>query len=259
MQQQREHVSRNAVQGSLGEVSIDRLLEICRDQMLTGRIDVDASGGAGRIELRAGVVDRVEHAGQSDAGALARLRQLTDGSYQVTQRLPNLSGALGAAAAFEGESSELSLIDLMRHCEENGLTCHVEIINDYDRAELHFRGGMIVAVMWNGSPDEEKIVDIVRWRSARYRVTAPPLEITGQPVRRRAPTEPFVIDHLRARPRGGSICELDLVDDEPAEAPPPAPSRFDRTRLGLAARLRTLSAWLESEAPARLLARVRGR
>lgn len=261
MQQYDDHVSRNAVRGSLGEVSIDRLLEICRDEMLTGRIDVDSGGGAGSIELRAGVIDRVEHAGNSDDGALARLRQLTDGSYQVTQRLPQLNGALGTAASFDGNSADLSLVDLMRHCEENALTCCVAVVHDYDRAELHFRAGMIVDVIFNGESDEESIVDIVRWRDARYRVTAPPLEITGRPVRRRAPTEPFVIDHLKSRPRrSGSICELTVADDD-FELPPPPPAprgRVWRAREGLARRLRAASDWLESDALDRIYQRLVG-
>ena len=202
MRTQPAHVSSNAVQGSLGDVTVGRLLDVCRDQLLTGRVDIHCRRGRGHVELRAGVVHEAVFCGHRGDAAIERMRELGEGRYTIAQRLPGLDGSLGSAASFQGEVTALSLVELMRHCEENALTCNVTIIHEFDRAQIVYRAGEITRVSYNGVPDEDKIVDLVRLRDGRFLVSAPPLEIgvRAAPVVRRAPTEPFRIEHLAQRP-----------------------------------------------------------
>ncbi len=197
------HVSRNTVQGSLQDASIPRLLESCRKSLVNGRIEVEDGPRHGFIELRAGAVERAGFDDLSGPAALERLRALHQGSYEISQRLPDLDGQLGTAAAFRGELTEVSLIELMRHCEDNALTCSLILIHEFDRGEIEYVDGDIVRVKLNGEVDEDRIVDMVRLRDARFLVKAPPLPlgVFGWPVIRRDPTEPFQIGHLAARPR----------------------------------------------------------
>ncbi len=221
--------------------------------MLTGKIEIRTAHGPGEIELRAGIIDQARLAGHTDDIALDRLRQMTDGSYVVVQRLPDLGGDLGTAAEFHGDIESLSLVAVMRHCEQNALTCTITIINQFDRAELIYEAGEIARVTYNGVTDDERIVDIVRFDDARFRVSAPPLDLHhGKPVMRRAPTEPFTIAHLRDHFDHG------VADDHQLETPPtwmanepepqPAPSTLlTRLRRRVARSLRTLGDWLESD------------
>lgn len=69
------------------------------------------------------------------------------------------------------------------------------MISGFDRACIDYRAGEIARVELNGFFDDDALPQIVRWRDARYRVAAPPLDldIEGWPVARRAPTLPFVV------------------------------------------------------------------
>jgi hypothetical protein len=200
------HVSQNRLEGSLGDTPIDRLLDECHKNLVTGTIWVRAPGKLGRVELRAGAVDTSEFADLTGNPAIEAMRKLPDGMYELVQRLPNLDGALGKAAQFEGDVHATPLVKLMQHCENNALSCTVTIETDEGRGEIEYRAGELVEVRFDGKPDDDKIVDLVRLSDAHFRVAAPPLDlgIEGWPAVGRAPTAPFLVDEPRPRARGTS-------------------------------------------------------
>jgi hypothetical protein len=181
------------LEGSLADTSLDRILHACHQHLLTATLRVRAFGGEGRIELRAGAVDQAVYGDVRGDDAIAQMRRLGDGIYELTQQLPDLSGELGAAAQFEGDISEVTLVSLMRHCEDNALTCKITLINDFDRGEITYRAGEIQEVRLNGEIDDDNILDLVRFEHAKFRVSALPLDldIEGWPSLRREPTAPF--------------------------------------------------------------------
>ncbi len=192
------HASTNAVHGSLSETSLNRLLKLCRHRLLTGRIEIHTPRGSGEIELRAGVVDRARLRDHRDIAAMSRLRRAKQGSYVILQRLPDMDGDLGSAGEFHGDIDSMSLIQVMRYCEDHALTCTITVVNDFDRAEIEYDVGDISRVSYNGVDDDEHIVDILRFDDARFRVSARPLNLQeGAPMLRRRPTEPFTIAHTR--------------------------------------------------------------
>jgi len=226
MRTQSVHISPNTLQGSLQDVSVSRLLASCQKCLVTGRIDVDAGARTGWIELRAGIVEAAAF-GQLDGGAaLSRLRDLGDGAYELSQRLPNLDGKLGSAASFSGDLRDVSLVELMRHCEANALPCTIVIIHEFDRGEVEYRGGDIARVSLNGVEDEDRIVDMVRLENARFLVSAPPLDVglDGWPVVRGDPTAPFRIEHLALRPLPRSPATAEPASPALPGAPPVAPA-----------------------------------
>lgn len=202
------YVSRNHLEGSLCDAPIDRVLAACRKHLVTGVVRVHVKGKDGILELRAGAIDRAHLGDLQGDRALEVVRAAHDGWYEVAQRLPDLSGELGDAAMLHGDIDGVPLIALMRHCEDNALTCMITVISGFDRACIEYRAGEIAKVELNGFFDDDALPQIVHWRDARYRVAAPPLDldIEGWPVARRAPTLPFVI--------GPPL--------EDAEVPPPA-------------------------------------
>jgi len=70
-------------------IELDRVLAACRRSQMTGHVDVEAAGKAGRLQLRAGSIARAEIGGWSGPGVLATLRSLRDGRFEVVQRLPD--------------------------------------------------------------------------------------------------------------------------------------------------------------------------
>ncbi len=224
------YVSRNHLEGSLIDASLDRVLAACRKHLVTGVVRVHTRGRDGVLELRAGVVDTA-HAGElTGNAALDALRAIRDGWYEVAQRLPDLSGDLAGAASIEGDIDGVPVIALMRHCEEHALTVTITVISGFDRACIDYRAGEIARVELNGFIDDDVLPQIVGWPDARFRVAAPPLDldIEGWPVTRRAATAPLMIgkDHHRNK-----IIDALLADDAEVKVTPFAmaePTRVPR-------------------------------
>ena len=202
MPQRSFHVSQNRLEGSLCDTPISKLLESCREHQITGTINVETPYDRGVIELRAGFVDQAHFGELGGDSAVRRLKRLGEGMYTLTQQLPDLSGSLGSAAQGEGELAQVSLITIMRHCEDQALSCTITIVRAFDRAQIIYRAGEIAEVELNGVRDDDAIVDVVNWPDGRFRISAPPLalDIDGWPTAS-DPTAPFRIDHAaRLRP-----------------------------------------------------------
>ena len=226
------HVSRNRLEGSLVDTPFDQLLEACREHLITGTLRISALGREGVVELRAGAVDGAEFGNESGEAALAGLRKARSGEYELTQRLPDMSGLLGSSAQFQGEVRDVPLVQVMRHCEDNALSCNLIVVHEFDRAEIHYRAGEIEQVLFNGKRDDDRIVELVRADHARFRVVAPPLDlgIAGWPSVGREPTRPFKLEtaereHLE---RAAEAAGKDAVVIT-AELPP-VPDRLVRPR-----------------------------
>jgi hypothetical protein len=228
------YVSRNHLEGSFSDVPLDRILDACHKHLVTGEIRVAVADLRGLIELRAGAVDRAELGPYKGGRALDQMRQLIDGDYELTQRLPDLTGELGGSSMIEGDVTGVPLIALMRHCEHHALTCTITVVSKFDRAVIEYHAGDLRRVELNGFYDDDAIVQVLDWTDARFRVAAPPLDldIEGWPKVRRDPTLPFKIGPRFARgtspqvkvapePPPGLELEADPVAEPPL--PPPAP------------------------------------
>ncbi|MBE7452547.1 MAG: DUF4388 domain-containing protein [Kofleriaceae bacterium] len=195
------YVSRNHLEGSFSDVPLDRLLAACHRHLVTGEIRIEVGGVTGEIELRAGAVDRARLGERTGARALEQARSLVDGWYELTQRLPDLTGELGGSSLLEGDVTGVPLIALMRHCEHHALTCTITVVSRFDRAVIDYHAGELRRVELNGFYDDDAIVTVLGWPDARFRVAAPPLDldIEGWPKVRREPTVPFQLGPRFAR------------------------------------------------------------
>lgn len=243
------YVSRNHLEGSFADVPLDRILAACHRHLVTGQIRIETGVVHGVIELRAGAVDRVEFGDAHGARALQQVRHLADGWYELTQRLPDLTGALGGSASCQGDVTGVPLIALMRHCEYHALTCRITVVAGFDRAELHYRAGDLERVELNGFFDDDALVTVLQWPDARFRIAAPPLDldIEGWPKIRRAPTQPFALERRFARgtspalpavsaprvaPRADSLeVELEFIGAPGWPPAPPPPTAAQLSKL----------------------------
>lgn len=187
------HISQNRLLGSLTDTSVSALLDSCHSGLVTGTILIEGNASQGKLELRAGAVEEAEFDSLPMREALHRLRALKSGSYEIRQQLPDLQGHLGDAASFTGNVNEVSVIELMQHCEQNALTCNIGVTKNHKRGEIRYRAGEIGVVSLNGEVDDEHIGEILAWRGASFKVTSPPLDagIQGWPSVSREPTIPF--------------------------------------------------------------------
>jgi hypothetical protein len=197
-------VSKNRLEGSLSDTPLRDLLEACHKHLVTGAIKVfdDKNKRSGVLVLRAGAVDQARFGDSVGDAAVEAMMKLDDGTYELAQQLPDLSGDLGRAAALEGAVDQVSVVQIMRHCEHNALSAVITVINDFDRGEIHYRAGELEKVILNGQADDDAIVTMLGWAKARYRVAAPPLasDIGGWPKVGREQTQPFKIDEALLPP-----------------------------------------------------------
>jgi hypothetical protein len=194
-------VSKNRLEGSLGDVPLADLLAACHKHLVTGAIKVwNDSGKNGVLLLRAGYVDQARFDNKMGDPALDDMMALREGGYEIAQQLPDLAGKMGKGSALEGNTESVGLVPIMRHCEQNALSCIITVINDFDRGEIHYKAGELSKITMNGTTDDDAIVTMLEWKSARYRVSAPPLssDMPGWPKVGREATVPFKIgqDHL---------------------------------------------------------------
>ncbi len=195
-------LSRNRLEGSLADTPLKSLLEPCRRHLVTGTVRVDSREGRGVLQLRAGIVDQASFGLLVGDAAVIRMSLLRDGSYTLEQRAPDLTGKLGPAASLESHVNDVPLAIVMRHCEDNALSCTLVVVSAYDRAELRYRAGDLVEVTLNGMPDSDAIVRVVKWNDARYKLQLDPLapEIEGWPKVGREPTMPFKLERMLPPP-----------------------------------------------------------
>jgi len=220
------YISRNHLEGSLCDVSLERILANCHKHLVTGVIRIHVRGLDGVIELRAGAVDAAQLGDLRGDPALAAMYALRDGWYEVAQRLPDLTGDLAATAALDGEVGGVPLIQLMRHCEDNALTCTITVIGGFDRATIEYRAGDIARVELNGYFDDDALPAVLGWPDARFRVAAPPLDldVEGWPITRRAPTVPQLIHHsIPSAVASAAAASPARTNARPATAPVPIP------------------------------------
>ncbi|HUH02755.1 MAG TPA: hypothetical protein VML75_12240, partial [Kofleriaceae bacterium] len=194
------HVSKNRLDGSLCDTPLEKLLGSCRDYLITGTIRITTQFTDGVVELRAGMVDSARLGDDLEGeAAVRRMKRLSEGMYELTQRLPDLDGTLGDAATCEGDLATTRLVEIMRLCEDQALSCTITIISDFDRGEIIYKAGEIAAVTLNGRrDDDDAIVRIVEFRRGRFRIEAPALpdEIDGWPATSKDPTVPFHLHHV---------------------------------------------------------------
>ncbi len=219
------YVSRNHLEGSFTDVPLDRILDACHRHLVTGEIRVTVADVNGLIELRAGAVDRAELGEIRGARALEQMRLLIDGMYELTQRLPDLTGELGGSSLIEGDVTGVPLIALMRHCEFHALTCTITVVSKFDRAQIEYHAGDLRRVELNGFYDDDAIVQVLEWPDARFRVAAPPLDldIEGWPKVRKDPTLPFQLGPRFARGTSPQIkvAALEAARPQPQLEPQP--------------------------------------
>jgi hypothetical protein len=73
------------IEGTVSDVSVRRLLDICRERRITGVLRVVSWGRAGSIQVRAGHVEQAMFGGARGDDALAELLALRDGLFELQQ------------------------------------------------------------------------------------------------------------------------------------------------------------------------------
>lgn len=82
----RRHLNRNAARrqsGNLCDISVSRLLMLCRGQQVTGTLSVDSWGYCGRVTLTDGEIASAEFGDLRDRDAIRELSMIRDGMFTL--------------------------------------------------------------------------------------------------------------------------------------------------------------------------------
>src|SRR5262249_25937611 len=108
----------------------------------------------------------------------------TDGSFRVTQVLPDFNGDLTADRETKGALSERGVKALLSWAEEHRLSITFDLYHDAERAHLEVANGRVAELVVDGKSDLAALRRVEMWRQGDWRAALKPLfvEETVVPV-----------------------------------------------------------------------------
>ena len=101
------------------------------------------------------------------------LLSLSEGTYELHQRLPPLAVSRGDDYAKTGSLAVHVPVDLMNYCEHAGLTGVLELRHEERRAEAFYDAGELLAIELDGQ-DAADLHEVFAWEQGRFRITLDP-------------------------------------------------------------------------------------
>lgn len=210
-------VSEAVFEGAIPEEGVGDVLGGLEQIGTSGVLAFQGASGSGRIQLVHGQIAG-NGASAEDEQALETLLSLRDGQFAVYPKLPHLPVSRGTDTTRRGSLSVHPPPDLMRYCENAGLT---------GRLLLEHRGRLAIGYYDKGELSDVSIdggtaADFVRaleWTEGSFRVDAvPPPRETLPPSLREAtselpPKNPTQLPLVQAFEEG--LAELRRADDTP--------------------------------------------
>lgn len=195
--------------GVLGATDLAAVYLRCDALRLTGLLEL--VDGAKRAEVVFVGGEPVETRG----GEEAEVRAWRRGSFHLTQRVPDLAGALTDGIRLEGELRHAPPRELIRNCQDTSLTAELALARRTGgKAELRFARGKVESVIVDGKADLGALGRIGGWLDGRYTLSLRPLFTDEAPAGQRE----------KPRPEPGQLFDFTsqvvLPDAAPAPAPP---------------------------------------
>lgn len=183
-------VSEAVFEGTIPAEGVRDLLGELEELGTSGVLEFQSATGSGAIRLIHGHVVEADAPDDQDR-ALQVLLSLRDGEFAVYPKLPHLPVSRGTDTTRRGSLAVHPPPDLMRYCENAGLT---------GRLLLEHRGRLAIAYYEKGELDDVSIdggsaadfVDALEWTEGTFRVDAvpPPRETLPPSLRDKASQTP---------------------------------------------------------------------
>lgn len=157
--------------GSLAAVPPRAVVEKCQQLKVSARAELRSGGQRGVIDIVGGAVVAVSGA---DPKLIA---SWTDGSFRVTQGLPDFDGNLQTEREAKGSLQSRKLADLLAWAEEHRLTVKLDLYHEPERAHIEIGGGRVVEVIVDGKPDLAALGRLEAWAQGEWRIGLSPLFI----------------------------------------------------------------------------------
>src|SRR5215471_8867002 len=155
--------------GSLATVPPRAVIERCQQLAVSARAELRSGERRARIDIVGGEVASVDGA---DPKVVAGW---TDGSFRVTQSLPDWNGDLTTDREIKGTLAEKSVKELLVWAEEHRLSIKVDLYHEAERAHLELANGKVAEVVVDGKPDLTALPRVELWRDGDWRAALKPM------------------------------------------------------------------------------------
>jgi hypothetical protein len=200
----------------LGELSLDELLQSCKERSISGQISVECEGWPGTIQLESGRTVNASYQNRVGTAAVSLLKQLRSGEIELCPSGQDSANPGDDDDHDEGDELgdliEFCITALMRHGEDSELSGCIRLGNGVDVAEMHFALGSLTRITLIDQGQLASIADLVD----RFRHAGRPLTIglDEEPFGWEGPT------HVRPKARQDEPGDSAGKTDEP---PPGVP------------------------------------
>jgi hypothetical protein len=210
-------VAEAVFEGPIPEEGVADVLGGLEEIGTTGVLAFQSRSGSGTIQLLHGQITDNGSAEENER-ALATLLSLRDGQFAVYPKLPHLPVSRGTDTTRRGSLAVHPPPDLMRYCENAGLTGRLLLEHRGRLAIGYYEKGELSDVSIDGGSPAD-FVTALEWTEGTFRVDAvPPPRETLPPVLRGAsselpPKNPTQLPLLEAFEEG--LAELRRTDETP--------------------------------------------
>jgi hypothetical protein len=161
--------------GSLATVPPRAVMERCQVLAVSARAELRSGDQRARIDIVGGEVVAIDGV---DPKVVAGW---TDGSFRVTQLLPDLEGALREERELKGALGETGVTDLLLWGEEHRMSATLDLYHETERAHIELSGGRVAEVIVDGRHDLAALARLESWRQGEWRAALRPLFIEHTP------------------------------------------------------------------------------
>lgn len=207
---------------------VERVMTQCSQELFTGLLHVRTPQGRAEVRFLSGIQDDIRFDALQGDAALQRLLASTEAEFEAVSALPPIDLGSPEPLPLEGRLDHFHAARLMRFCENNSLTCELEIeAQDTERRTLtaRYRLGELLSI----EPDSEHAARLAEAKQGVYRFRLPGLALPSDLTGRAAPGLPFqnvsaprVLLPRPPRPSASSVSSL--VEPSSAPRPPPSPA-----------------------------------
>ena len=155
--------------GSLATVPPRAVIERCQSLAVSARAELRSGERRARIDIVGGEVASVDGA---DPKVVAGW---TDGSFRVTQSLPDWNGDLTNDREIKGTLAEKGVRELLTWAGEHRLTVKIDLYHEAERAHLELSNGQVAEIVIDGKADLAALGRVETWREGDWRAALKPL------------------------------------------------------------------------------------
>ncbi|HEU4408142.1 MAG TPA: hypothetical protein VFS43_22965, partial [Polyangiaceae bacterium] len=153
------------------------VVERCAKAEFTGVVFVRGERGVGQVYLVSGHFYDALLGSTKGQPAYDQMLAWPTAKLEVHQRLPPRERGSEEPHPFEGPLADRPPVELFRYCEDNALTCKVELRSGGIRGEAAYKLGELLSVSCGGDKREVAVTQMLRWSDGTYRVVLPTVDL----------------------------------------------------------------------------------